>query len=131
MFQRSVLVLIAFLLMVYCGEKSVDVCGHWQGKTETIIDGENVVQNLELVLSGTGTDIAGHFRWSDFEEPIATIEINGNEVLLKSEWKQGSFVLRGLVIGNTFKGRYSYKFIHEKEPYPGKFEITRDSSEGA
>ncbi len=131
MFHRSFLITTALLVFICCAKESVDVCGHWQGNAVTILDGEQIVQDLELDLSETGQEISGHFCWSDFEEQITSIEINGNEVLLKSEWDQGSFVLRGLVIGNTFRGRYSYKFVHDSEPYPGKFEITRDSGEGA
>lgn len=123
--MRLLLTLVAIFSMIGCAEEIPDVSGVWKGDTTLVVDGEEKTVPLELTLTQSEKEITGSICWGDEDESITSTQLDGNEVFLKSEWGEGTYMLRGLVIGDVYRGRFSYTYINDPEPFPAKFEVKR------
>ncbi len=119
----------SFLLLFIiggCAENSPDVTGNWNGNTTSIIDGETDTVNLSLMLTQSEQGVSGNVRWGEMDEAISRSDWISGEVVLVSEWDEGSITLRGRVVDNVMTGRFSYRYHMDPESFPASFEVTRE-----
>jgi hypothetical protein len=108
-----------------CGE-TPDVSGAWKGTARAIVDAEDTTIDVEMNITQTENDISGSVQWGPIEATVSFAEFSGPQLILVSEWADGSITLRGLANDNSFKGRFSIEHGADPEPFRGAFELSKE-----
>lgn len=120
---------VAFVLLCLlpgCTEPPPDISGTWFGEASAIVDAEETTIKVDMEIEQREADVEGNVYWGPIEATISSAEFFGPQLVVVSEWPEGTMTFRGRVIENTFKGRFRIK--HEIDPYPfqGTIELTRE-----
>lgn len=122
--SRLVVTALVFLL-IGC-EQTPDMSGTWIGKAEAMVDAEKTTIDVEMDIEQTEADVSGSVYWGPIEATISSAEFSGPQLVLVSEWPEGSITFRGFATDNTFKGRFSIKHSANPQPFQGAIELTKE-----
>ena len=116
-------------LLVLCNWSCVetpDVSGAWRGEASAIVDAEETIIDVEMNITQTENDTSGSVQWGPIEAAVSSVEFNGPQLVLVSEWADGSITFRGLANDERFKGRFTIKHGADPQPFRGAFELTKE-----
>lgn len=104
---------------------AASVSGRWSGKTEMIVEGEKLTHDLSFDLTQAAERVSGRALWGDIELRIVSGDLTGDVIALACDWNGGKMELRGTVMADKIKGRFSARRRNEPEPYRGTFEVVK------
>lgn len=127
--MRSTFLSVAFALVFLlsaCEQPAPDISGTWFGEASAIVDAEETTIEVEMDIEQTEADVSGNVYWGPIEATISSVEFDGPQLVLVSEWPEGIITFRGLATDNTFKGRFIIRHEIDPHPFQGAIELTRE-----
>ena len=116
----------ALIFLLSGCESTPDISGYWLGEASAIVDAEEVTIEVDMDIEQTEADVSGFVYWGPIEATISSAEFLGPQLVLTSEWPQGTITFRGLANDSTFKGRFFIRHSLDPEPFQGRLELTRE-----
>ena len=91
-----------------------------------MVDAEKTTIEVEMDIEQTEADVSGKVYWGSIEATISSAEFSGPQLILVSDWPEGTITFRGLATDNAFKGRFSIRHSLDPQPFQGAIELTRE-----
>jgi hypothetical protein len=121
------LVPFGLVLSFACRDEPPDLSGPWVGSAHMIVDGEAKDVTLRWDLTQREDALGGTLEWDAYQRQITSASITFPKIRLESASSKDTITFEGVLKNESIEGRFAIKYNIDPEPFPGRFEVSRQN----